>query len=179
MSKQEKVDEFIGIESLILQYGEELAKLAYTYVKDSHQAEDIVQDVFLKAYEKRDFFRYEASYKTYLYRLTINKCYDYFRSWTYKNIILNDFFSRTTNLNFTPEDEFIKEESNYLLGQRILSLPVKNREVIVLHYYKDLSIDEISHILNCSKNTVKTRLVRGRNKLKKKLKSEGGDFFEG
>ena len=61
-----------------------LLKLAYTYVKSRTMAEDIVQDVFEKAIEKESAFRGDASYKTYLIRMTINRSYDYLRSWKYK-----------------------------------------------------------------------------------------------
>jgi RNA polymerase sigma factor (sigma-70 family) len=66
-------------EDIVDQYGEGLIRLAFTYVKNQQAAEDIVQDVFMRAYEKRDDFKGHSSYKTYLYRITINRCYDHLR----------------------------------------------------------------------------------------------------
>ena len=79
-----------AFEQLVITYAEELLRLAFTYVKDKQIAEDIVQDVLMKAFEKQSDFRGEASYKTYLYRLTINRSYDYLRSWSYKNTVVTN-----------------------------------------------------------------------------------------
>lgn len=60
-----------------------LFRVAYTYVQNDQPAEDIVQDVFLKAFERKEQYRGEADYKTYLIRMTINRSHDMLRSWSY------------------------------------------------------------------------------------------------
>ena len=165
-------DEEDFFEGLMDKYGEELARLSYTYVKDYQIAEDIVQDVFMKIYLNKEKFRGESSYKTYLFRITINCCYDHLRSAAYKKskliTTLNNMFKSTDHT----EDLVIRNSENYIVGKEILSLPIKDREVIIFYYYKDMSIDEIAYLLNISLNTVKTRLFRARRKLKDKLKGE-------
>ena len=101
--------------------------------------------------------------------MTINRCYDYFRSWSYRNTIVTE---QITKFMKKPDliQPHIKEES--YLGHCLLSLPLKYREVLILYYYKDLSQDAIADLLSISVNTVKTRMVRGREKLKKLLKEE-------
>lgn len=163
-------------ERLIRTYGEELLRLAFIYVKNKQMAEDIVQDVLLKAFEKSDNFRGESNYKTYLFRMTINRSYDYLRSWHYKNLIFSLKLQGIVKSNLSTEALVIKQSTTREIGDAVLQLPIKYREVIVLHYYKELKIDEIAGILGCSSNTVKTRLKRGREKLKPIL--ERGDIHE-
>ena len=158
------------LENFIYEHGEELLRLAYTYVKKHEVAEDIVQDVLLKAYEQRGQFLGKASYKTYLYRMTINRCYDYFRSWSYRNTVLTDQLTKIIK-NPQRSDQIDNENPTYV-GECILKLPIKYREVLILYYYKDLSQEEIAELLSISVNTVKTRMVRGRERLKKLLKEE-------
>ncbi|MFE7060937.1 sigma-70 family RNA polymerase sigma factor [Sutcliffiella sp. NPDC057660] len=157
---------------LMNKYGEELARLAYTYVKDYQIAEDIVQDVFMKIYMNKDKFRGQSSYKTYLFRITINCCYDYLRSAAYKKSKLLSTLNHLFKGSEQTEESVLKQSENYMIGQEILSLPVKDREIIILYYYKDLSIAEIADVCNTSLNTVKTRLFRARSKLRDKLKGE-------
>ena len=165
-----------ALEQLIITHAEELLRLAFTYVKDKQIAEDIVQDVLMKAFEKQSDFRGEASYKTYLYRLTINRSYDYLRSWSYKNTVVTNKIQAIFKGAKSAEQQFITQDDKRAVGEAVLNLPIKYREVIVLYYYKDLKIEDIAALLRVPISTVKTRLVRGREKLKLVLK--GGNVHE-
>ena len=160
------------LEQFVRIHGEELLRLAFTYVKNREAAEDIVQDVLLKAYEQGDRFRGDSTYRTYLYRMTINRSYDYLRSWSYKNTVVSNKIQQVFQGSKSAEQHVLELSDNRLLGQAVLDLPVKYREIIILYYYKELKIDEIAGLLSFSENTVKTRLKRGREKLKSEL--EGG-----
>ena len=164
------------LEQFVRTHGEELLRLSYTYVKSREVAEDVVQDVLLKAYEQRERFRGDSTYRTYLYRMTINRSYDYLRSWSYKNTYLSNKFQQIFHGTKSVEEQVIELSENQILGESVLDLPVKYREIIILYYYKELTIDEIAALLSCSDNTVKTRLRRGREKLKDRL--EGGVWDE-
>ncbi|WP_339213634.1 sigma-70 family RNA polymerase sigma factor [Solibacillus sp. FSL W8-0372] len=164
------------LEQFVRTHGEELLRLSYTYVKNKEMAEDIVQDVLLKAYEQQDKFRGDASYRTYLYRMTINRSYDYLRSWSYKNTVLTNKIQEIFQVTKSTEQQVFEQNDNRLLGNAVLDLPVKYREIIILFYYKELKIDEIAELLSISDNTVKTRLKRGREKLRKQL--EGGEWVD-
>ncbi|MEH7514259.1 sigma-70 family RNA polymerase sigma factor [Gottfriedia acidiceleris] len=150
---------------LMEEYGDTIVRLAYTYVKQKQVAEDIAQEVFISCYNGLDRFQKKASYKTWLYRITINKCKDYVGSWSYKHIRYKDFLSILMKETLVPSE--VKElEENRGIFNKTLALPIKLREVIILHYYEDLSINEISESLAINSNTVKTRLHRARKKLK-------------
>ena len=159
------------------EYGELLIRLAYTYVKDVHVAEDIIQDVFLKVYEKEDKFRYESSFKTYLYRITINRCKDHLKSWSFRNIFFTDRRWSVEEADESAENMMIRFEEDYELGEEVLSLPIKYREVLILRYYQDYSVTEVSEILGIPENTVNTRLRRAKERIKNNiLIKEGGQI---
>ncbi|MGE7024469.1 sigma-70 family RNA polymerase sigma factor [Solibacillus cecembensis] len=154
------------LDQFVRMHGEELLRLAITYVKNTQVAEDIVQDVLLKAFEQQQQFRGESTYRTYLYRMTINRSYDYLRSWSYKNTVLTNKIQKIFQGTKSAEQQVIELTENARLGHAILQLPIKYREAIILYYYKEFNIEEIAQLLNTSSNTVKTRLRRGREKLK-------------
>jgi len=160
----------ILLRNAIKENGEYLLRLAYFYVKDWSIAEDIIQEVFVSYYLKSDQFENRSSLKTYLAKITVNKCHDYLRSWKNKiHIYTYRLFDNSSANKDTPEELLLDKDKNDLLIQEILDMSIKYRDVILLYYYQDFNISEISQILNCSENTVKTRLVRAKAILKSKL----------
>ncbi|MFB5195182.1 sigma-70 family RNA polymerase sigma factor [Neobacillus sp. KR4-4] len=162
---------------LMEKYGDMVLRLAYTYVKNKQLAEDISQEVFISCYKNMDQFQQKASYKTWLYRIAVNRCTDVVKSWSYRNIYYKDFFSFFLKSEVPlAEENMIENEEKEMIFQKVLTLPLKLREVIILYYYEDLSIDEIATLLHINENTIKTRLHRARNSLKTTF--EGSDFYE-
>ncbi|WP_260412623.1 sigma-70 family RNA polymerase sigma factor [Alkalihalobacillus sp. TS-13] len=162
------------LEHMMDQYGEKLTRLAYTYVKDWGKAEDIVQESFVACYTKLDTFRGESSVKTWIYRITINRCHDYHRTWSFKNLHFTDKISRWMKGEAqTPEADLIAKDESETLAKQVLTLPLKYREVLLLYYFEELSIQEISMMLLTNESTIKTRLHRGRQLLKEVISSEG------
>jgi RNA polymerase sigma factor (sigma-70 family) len=167
---------------LMEEYGNSVTRIAYTYVKEKSLAEDVAQDVFIKCYENLESFRSESSYKTWIYRITVNKCKDVLRSWTFKNIIPTEIFSfkreqeiAKTNKSNSPEQITISNEKSRDIAEVVLTLPIKLREVVILYYYEEQKLDEVANLLNLNINTVKTRLLRARKQLKRLM---GGNYFE-
>lgn len=72
---------------LMKTYGNDVIRIAYTYLKQQQLAEDVAQDVFIKCYEKMDSFRNESTYKTWLIKIRVNKCKDVLKSWSLKKFI--------------------------------------------------------------------------------------------
>lgn len=151
---------------LMEQYGDMIVRLAYTYVKQKQAAEDISQEVFISCYKGLDQFQKKAAYKTWLYRITVNKCKDYVNSWSYKHIHYKDLFNSILLKDPSPDFEGMDSGEKGVIFHKVLALPIKLREVIILHYYEDLSVNGISGLLAINSNTVKTRLHRARKKLK-------------
>ncbi|KQL50924.1 RNA polymerase subunit sigma [Heyndrickxia shackletonii] len=143
------------------QHGDYLKRLIFTYVKDIQKTEDIIQEVFIKFYKNLDRFEGRSSIKTYLYRIAVNECQNYLKSWHYRKLVVTEKMKIWKNYD-SVEVEYIQKEQNQNIAEVVSTLPVKYREVIWLYYYVELSITEIADVLNCSANTVKTRLARGR-----------------
>ena len=157
---------------LMQAYGNDVIRIAYAYLKERQLAEDVAQDVFIKCYEKMETFRNESSYKTWMIKITVNRCKDVLKSWSYKNLLLTNQFNHK-KADVSVEQDYFKDKDSQNLSQQVMDLPVKLREVIFLYYYQDFSIGEISDLLKINENTIKTRLYRARNKLKEALEMEG------
>ena len=149
------------IEELIDTYSDYLYRIAFIYTKDEKVAEEVVQDVFWKYYQTQQYDG-RASVKTYLTKMTINRSYDYLRSWKNKKALLVE-----TSRNAKGADtEAIQHEERGEITADVLKLPLKYREVLLLYYYEDLQVAEIAELCKLSVSTVKTRLQRARTKLK-------------
>ncbi|MFC5465967.1 sigma-70 family RNA polymerase sigma factor [Lederbergia graminis] len=156
------------LHQIMMKYGTELKQIAYLYVNDRAECEDIIQEVFIAFYQHLDKFRHEASYKTWLIRITINKCKDHHKRWSIKNLIYKSEI-RPVNASPSSENEFIQQQHSKEIIEQVASLSPKYKEVIILFYFQDLSMREISEVLNISINTVKSRLLRGKEALQQKL----------
>jgi RNA polymerase sigma-70 factor (ECF subfamily) len=164
------------INNLMVEYGTEILHLAYSYVRNTQTAEDLTQEIFIKCYEKLDTFEGKSSLHTWLYRLASNHCKDYLRSWHHRKIFVSGCIpSFLTSHQDGPENQLIKDVENKALVEAIFQLPVKYREVIFLYYYQECSLKEISEICNLNLNTVKSRLTKAKELLKKHI-TERGDF---
>lgn len=158
------------IEDLIHTYSDDLYRIAYLYTKNHETAEEVVQDVFLKFYTSQIELDGRATIKTYLTRMTINRSYDYLRSIKYQASAVVDYLLKNKQKN--SEETIMEKHESAILLEEVKRLSVKYREVIMLYYYEDFTIIEISELLHCPESTVKSRLQRARKQLKEKLKSE-------
>ncbi|MEK3980156.1 sigma-70 family RNA polymerase sigma factor [Psychrobacillus sp. FSL K6-2836] len=163
MDSEEK--DFI-LEKVMIEYGNELVRLAFSYVKDTEIAKDMVQNTFIKCYKNVDSFRYDAQIKTWLYRITINECKDYLKSWNYKMVQVKSFINETArSILPSVEKTVIDKYNNENMKDTISTLPKEYREVVYLFYYDSLKTEEIAKVLDIPVNTVKTRLRRAKQRL--------------
>lgn len=153
-------------------HGEYLIRLAYLYVKDWPAAEDILQEVFITYYRKADQFEQRSSLKTYLSKITINKCHDHLRSWKNKRSLFSEYIGNLTSTSKSPEEAYVQQSEQTNLTKQVMELPNKYREVILLFYYQEFTSIEVSQLLDCSESTVKTRLRRAKGLLRDKIDSE-------
>jgi RNA polymerase sigma-70 factor (ECF subfamily) len=147
------------IAELIEKYSGLLLKVAYSYLKNIQDAEDMVQDTFIKVMRGNPTFDNEEHKKAWLIRVTINHCKNHLRTAWYK---------KTTQLN---EDiVFTREESEVM--EAVSGLAEKYRSIIILYYVTGYSIKEIAGLLKRKEATVSSQLQRARNQLKTKLKED-------
>lgn len=163
------------VERMIDTYGQDVLRVSYMYLKDKHRAEDVFQEVFLKIYQKYDSFKGQSSEKTWIIQITINVCRDYLRGSWIKRVLLIDRIKEEAAPGI--DNEVIRLDENSYLFSQVLSLPPVFKDVIILYYYQEFSTAEISKILNIAEGTVRSRLHRARELLKKNIK-ERMDFNE-
>lgn len=152
------------IDRIVQEYGDSVLRMCYLYLKDYQLAEDVTQETFIKVYEKIDTFRHDASVKTWIMAIAINLC---------KNQMRTHWFRRTS-LEHLPEpeakDAYGEVLKNHVISKAIMRLQPKYREIILLYYYQELSVKEISNILGMKEATVLQRMKRAREQLKPFLK---------
>jgi RNA polymerase sigma-70 factor, ECF subfamily len=163
-----------SIRDLVTDYGEDVKRLIYSYVKSWSAAEDLVQEVFITVFQKMDTLEKETSAKAWILSIAANKAKDYLRSWHYKKLLFTNTFSSNSKTE-SPEHYLLKQQQKTELSEAVFALPVKYREVIIFFYYQELKIEEISEVLGMNSSTIRTRLTRARDLLNQKL---GGDLYE-
>lgn len=144
-----------------------LIHLAASYLGSLHSAEDCVQDVFLTAVTKLDPTLPEPVIRNWLATCTVNRARSMLRAARIRRLALLDWSSGQGESSGRPDDYPSLDETGVLA--KVMALPVKYREVIVLRYYHDLDIQAIASILRVSENTVKTRLRRAKERLRRSL----------
>lgn len=163
------------IESLMRQYGNDVLRMAYLYVKDIHTAEDIFQDVFIKVSQKLSTFEGNSSIKTWIIRITINTCKDYLKSAWNRRVVPMMEYQEDAIISETDYDEVEKQDTKELIKESVLSLPEKYKEVVLCVYYQEMTITETAKTLNIAEGTAKSRLSRAREKLKFLLEGRVSD----
>ena len=140
------------LERLVAQYQGAVLRTCYLYLCDRSQAEDAVQETFLKVYRNLDSFRGESSEKTWILKIAMRTCYDMNHSgWS-------RFFNRRVTPEMLPEASVPFTERDDALTQAVMRLPEKLRRVIILYYYQGLGVRAIAETLGISENTVKHHL---------------------
>lgn len=154
-------------------YGDQITKLAYSYLKDWNQAQDVAQDVLLTCFKNYENRSHISSYKAWIYRVTVNRSKDILKSSFLKKVVLNNSLVKLIHsTDHSPEVTALQNEENKQLIEAVFALPIKYREVVLLYYYEELDTKEISEIIRINENTVRTRLRRARDRLGDLLKGE-------
>ncbi|MGE6490015.1 RNA polymerase sigma factor SigW [Paenisporosarcina sp. NPDC076898] len=158
-------------------YQDKLYRVCFRMLGNRHEAEDIAQEAFVRAFVNIHTFDTKRKFSTWLYRIGTNLCIDRIRKKK-PDYYLDAEVSGTEGLNMysqiaaseeLPEDQVMKMEMQDRVQYEISRLPDKYRAVIVLKYMEDLPLQEISEILEMPLGTVKTRIHRGREALRKQL----------
>src|SRR4051794_8500131 len=158
-------------------YKDKVFQLAFRMLGNRHEAEDIAQEAFIRAYINIESFNINLKFSTWLYRIGTNLCIDRIRKKKpdyYLDAEVSgteglDMYSQIAADEQLPEDAVEQMELQDRIQYEISRLPDKYRSVIVLKYIEELSLQEISEILDMPLGTVKTRIHRGREALRKQL----------
>lgn len=158
-------------DEMIRDYLKKVLRLVYLMVKDRSLAEDITQEVFLLAYKNLGKFRQESSMQTWVYRIAVNEAKKHLRSWSFRHL----FFKSEVDIEVVEgaESAVLQNDLRTRFARLVMELPNSYRQMIVLHYYEELSVEEIAVILEMTTGAVYTKMHRARQKLKALMETEG------
>ncbi len=165
---------------LVVRHQRSLLRLTLRFTREQSLAEDIVQESFLKAYQKLELFEARASFKSWLYQIAMNTAKNKFRERGLDLMNIED-----TQLGVEPgaETGMVKADIQAALRAEIERLPEKQRIALTLRIFEDLSFKEIAQIMACPYDTAKANYRHALLKLRERLESEdsvaGWDSFIG
>ncbi len=168
-----------NFENIVLDYQAMVFRTAMGFVHSKEDAEDLTQEVFLKAYNSWSNFRGESEVSTWLYRITVNLCLNHLEKKSKRNIFqlteeaLRNLFNTKSDTK-NPQQELEAHEQDDIIRQAIDSLPDKQRVAFVLSKYDDLSQKEVAAIMEISEGAVEQLLQRAKVNLQKKLEQTIG-----
>ena len=144
-------------------YQARMYRVALTILGRGADAEDAVQDTFLKAYRRMDGLRDEGSERAWLMSIAINTCRDYLRTAWLRHI------DRRVSLDQLPEGSCDASFGDETVLQAVMALPPRLREAVLLRYYKGMKLREVAGVLGIGLSTVKQRLDRANGILRARL----------
>lgn len=164
--------------TLVERYSGALYNQAYRMLADVGEAEDTVQEVFLRAYRKLDTYDPQRRFVTWLLTIGSNYCIDRLRRRRFSWATLDDVAFWLPSREAGPEGQALAGERRDLVQQALQQLPEGYRSVTVLRYWHDLSYLEIAGALGLTEATVKTRLHRARKMLAAALSADGDTAWD-
>ncbi|WP_339607916.1 sigma-70 family RNA polymerase sigma factor, partial [uncultured Roseivirga sp.] len=157
-------------EPIYEKYYEPIFRLIMYRVQDEEVTKDITSNVFCKALVNLDKYKFQGlSFSSWLYRLALNSCYDYFRTQKKKRtVVLEEFMTQEMAEEFEPETLYLQRGLK-LLPEVLDKLKPRDLELIELRFFESKSFKEISEILGITENNAKTRSHRILKRIRKKL----------
>lgn len=176
--KRAKAGDGKAYDALILLYKDAVYGVVYRMVHNKQEAEDLTQEAFIKAYNSINSFNENYAFSTWLFKIATNNCIDFFRkrklkthsmdqTIRYKDDEIKQEYADTDRM---ADKELLADEKTKLIKQAIDALPEKYKTAIELRHHQEKSYDEIAQLLNLPLGTVKARIFRAREMLKKSLK---------
>lgn len=156
------------LERLMREYGDSVFRMCYLYLKDYYLAEDATQETFIKAMKSYDSFLHNSKEKTWLIRIAINSCKNIMRTRWFRFPMLSIEEQQYLDICKSLEDVIEKDT----ISKAIMSLNKSDRELIILYYYQELSVKEISMITKKKGKRNQSAVKKSKGKVKRLF--EGG-----
>lgn len=163
-----------ALNDLIERYIAVVERFAYQVGVSANDVEDVTQDVFIRVY--RFLGQYTGNtFSTWLYKITLNAARDHFKKQKRDQNKLIKLFRQPRNDTIVIDSDVLKNEDDLLLHRLLQTLDEKYKLPLVLFYFHEKKLEEISEIMDLPLSTVKTRLSRAKSLLKKQLEKKGGE----
>jgi RNA polymerase sigma-70 factor, ECF subfamily len=174
--------EAVDFEEVFERFHSMVFQLACHVLGDREEALDLSQEVFLAVYRKMHRFRGESSLKTWIYRITVNRAANRCRWWNRLRrrgtVSLDEHLTKDSEYSFSetlesggssPEESLLLQEERAQIERSLLQLPLTQRVAVIMRDIDGLSYEEIADSMQVSLGTVKSRIARGREELKRRL----------
>jgi RNA polymerase sigma factor (sigma-70 family) len=166
---------------LLKKHREAIYHVILKIVHNPQEAEDLVQETFMKAFTSLSSYRSQYKFTTWLYRIAANSSIDYLRKKKIAAFSLDEQIPTTkgtltlevADWTYNPEIDLVAKQKRFSIDQAISTLPKRYKEVVILRHKEEKTYEEIASILGIPVGTVKARIFRARVLLKKKLKTLG------
>lgn len=155
----------IQLDKIIDDYWSDVWNYVFSLTQNIDVSDDLAQECFIKAYAYLDSFRGESTMKTWLLRIARNLVYDYRRSAWFRKVVITDK-DAIDGFVSSAESEAIRKMVTEEVWTFVLSLPRNLREVLVLHGHHQLSVAEISDVLQVNERAIRSRLHRARVRMR-------------
>jgi RNA polymerase sigma-70 factor (ECF subfamily) len=155
-----------AFDRLVERYQRDVYRLCYRYVNNHQDANDMAQEVFLKAYRAISKFRGDSAFSTWLYRIAVNTCLN-FRSA--RRVPQEELSEHLADGRAGVADRIQADERSAQVRKAVSRLPEKQRATLILKIYHDLTHEEVARILGASVGTVKANLFHALGNLRKLL----------
>jgi RNA polymerase sigma factor (sigma-70 family) len=168
--KKEEID----FEEIIKEHGLSLYKYLFSLVRHKEVAEDLYQEVLISAYLGLSSVQERPKLRSWLFKIAINKCRDYWRKEKSAKLFWEEkvqlYYANETIPSPLPEEMLLHKCTREEMTETIRRLPEIYREPLLLFYYGERSLIEISHDTKLPLSTIKTRMKRGKDQLRLKVK---------
>jgi RNA polymerase sigma-W factor len=176
--KKAKAGDGKAYDDLILLYKDAVYSIIYRMVRNKQEAEDLSQEAFIKAYNSINSFNEEYAFSTWLFKIATNNCIDFFRKRKLKTYSMDqtikykdeEIQQEYADNEPTADKEIVASEKSAMIRKAIEELPEKYRTAIMLRHHEERSYEDIAQILDLPLGTVKARIFRAREMLKKSLR---------
>ncbi len=177
--KQAKSGEVQAFEELVAQYEKTIYNIAYRYFANEHDAVDAMQEVFIKIYRSISGFQEQSSFRTWIYRITVNTCLDLLKKNRRIQVVSieeeknSGLEQQLADSNGEPEQALEQKELRKSVEEAVMSLRPEYRGAVALRFAAGLTYAEIAEVLGIDEGTVKSRISRGRRKVCEILRASG------
>ena len=170
---------------LVIKYQQRILSVVNGFVHDPTEAQDVMQEAFIKAYRAIKNFRGESAFYTWLYRIAINTAKNHLTAKSRRppasDIIIDD--AQTSDVSElkeieTPENRLISDELAKVIARTISTLPNETAVAIKLREFEGMSYEEIAQVMSCPIGTVRSRIFRAREMIDKQIRTVIGDENE-